>query len=55
MASARPEPGSNDQQVMPAQSTNTPPQGVDAAVAHMDVAKLQDLTTRDSREHADAA
>ncbi|CAE7265860.1 GIP [Symbiodinium necroappetens] len=36
MASTRPEPGSNDQQVMPAQSTNTPPQGVDAAVAHMD-------------------
>ena len=36
MASTRPEPGSNDQQVMPAQSTNTPPQGVDTAVAHMD-------------------
>ena len=36
MASTSPAPGLNDQQVMTAQSTNNPPQGVDAAVARME-------------------
>ena len=36
MASTSPGPGLSDQQVMTAQSTNNPPQGVEAAVARME-------------------